>query len=797
MVQVLENTNIVKKLASSVKKRSTIPLLVVIFLVGGFLVTFRQLQIQQDIRQQAAPGDSLTVNTTNTIRPFTHLLLGQDLVNWEHSWGKPYPNEIPNLSSAMKEQGVGLIRYAGGLWANYVGFDRSVTQRTPYTDWTRSGNTYSFTYGTGELDSLNKLADNIGAEVMIQVNVSQNDPAMWADMVRYTNIEKGYNFKYWELGNEFDIDSQLNITPEIYAERIKAYIDAMKDVDPSIQIITGVPGAGHDGPRQGFNDSVTDMSHYVTLSAIATSPKGRKPDALSYHWYQACNSTSATDLLRYSYPGLATNSWRNIYSRIWSQISPSRMRNEVIGSSNQKLGMTELNFDACNYDNTLNGNHLNALWAVDVIGRLAYNGLDFITWYEGYANQGYSTIYADNGDNPTQIFTRPSYYAFYMYNKYFGDTLLESHSYSDADISIWASSDSKDSGKLKLMITNLTANDIIAPTTISGFAATSGSVYILKSTNPTDTSATSNTSSAPTTINGIKLNANNIVQSGASIQPVPLTVNGSSFTYVFPAYSTTAIVLSQAIGITPTATPLPTATSTPTATPTLTPIPTATPTIPTGGTQTIIFDDLGTNIHLNGIVAPVPVDWGNFLWHSKDPAPVNGQFPTEHLSFNSPDMTNASFSFTSPKILLSLDVNNRQTSGSSTVTITCSPNPTRTFTIPATTILTVTTGWTTPCTTVNIANSNTWNTRFDNLVYSTGGATGIPTQSPAPTATLTPSATPIPFRPGDINRDNKVDVQDLSYLLSNWGTNNALADLNRNGIVNTLDLSILLSNWQS
>ena len=792
MVAVLENKNRLKKSLRIFEKRSTLSILLLVFALAGFFVTYDQLHKRQDIRQQAAPGDSLTIDASNTIRPFTHLLLGQDLVNWEHSWGKPFPNEIPNLPSAMKEQGVGLIRYAGGLWANYVGFDRTVTQRTPYIDWSANGQTYSFTYGTGELDSLNKLADNIGADVMIQVNIAQNDPSMWADMVRYTNIERGYNFKYWELGNEFDIDAQLNITPEIYAQRVSAYIDAMKIVDPTIQIVTGVPGAGHDAPRMGYSDAVTDMSHYVTLSATATSPQGRKTDAVSYHWYQACNNTNIQDLLRFQFPNTPTNSWRNIYSRVWSQIAPTRIKNEVIGTSNIKQGITELNFDACNFDNTLNGNHLNALWATDVIGRLAYNGVDFITWYEGYANQGYSTLYADNADNPTQIFLRPSYYAFYMYNKYFGDSMIQSRSYNESEISIFASTDSKDPGKLKLRITNLTAGDITVPVDLTGYTASTGSVYTLKSTNPTDISSTSHTSAAPTTINGVKLNANNIVQSGNAIQPVPITVNGSVFIHTFPAYTTTAIILTQLSGATaiPTNTP-PTQTITQTPTPSLTP----TPTVPTG-TQTIIFDDLGTNIHLNGIVVPVPVDWGNFLWHSKDPAPVNGQFPTEHLSFNSPDMTNASFSFTSPKILLSLDVNNRETSGPSTITITCSPNPARTFTVPTTTILTVTTGWTTPCITVNIANSNTWNTRFDNLVYSTGGATGIPTQSPAPTATLTPTATPIPFRPGDINQDGKINVQDLSYLLSRWGTNDALADLNHNGVVNTLDLSILLTNWQ-
>ncbi len=649
MVEVLENPNKFSRLGRMLKKRSTLSILVVLLLTLGFFVTFQQLQKQQELRQFAAPGDKLTVNTAQTIRPFTRLMLGQDLVNWEHSWGKPFPNEIPNLSLAMKEQGVGLIRYAGGLWANYVGFDRTVVQRVPYTDWSRNGLTYSFTYGTGELESLNTLADTVGSEVMIQVNIAQNDPSMWADMVRYTNIERGYNFKYWELGNEFDVDAQLNITPEIYAQRVKAYVDAMKAVDPTIQIISGVPGAAHDAPRVGYNDAITDMSHYVTLSAIATSPQGRKPDGVSYHWYQACNNISIQDLMRYQFANTPTNSWRNIYSRIWSQIAPTRIKNEVIGSSSLKQGITELNFDACNYENTLNGNHLNAIWAADIIGRLAYNGLDFLTWYEGYANQGYSTIYANNADNPTQIFARPSYYTFFMYNKYFGDMMVSSQSYNETDISIWASTDSKEPGKLKLMVNNLTANSISVPVETLGFTANSGITYTLRSTNPTNTAAGSNTASAPTTINNVKLDLNNLTQTVSTIQPVSFIVSGSSFIYTFPPYTTTAIILTSGATSSPTPTlPLATATQTPTPTPTRTP----------------------------------------------------------------------------------------------------TPSPTR---------------------------------------------TPSPSPSPSPTPFLSPTPS---FRLGDINRDNKVNVQDLSYMLSNWGTNNLLADLNNNGTVNTLDLSILLSNWK-
>ncbi len=665
MVHEIKEKNIFTKILQSIQSlglRTTSAIFVMVILIIAISSTFFLTKTNQDIRQRAAATNALTVDVSKNINPFTHKLLGQALVNWEHSWGKPFPNEVTGLTTAMKEEGVGIIRYAGGLWANYVGFDRS-TQKTPYTNWTKNGNTYSFSYGTDELDSLNKFADAVGADVIIQVNIAQNDPAMWADMVKFVNVEKGYNFKYWELGNEFDVDTALNITPEIYASRTSSYIEAMKDIDPSIHIVSGVPGTAADAPRQGWNDSITDLSHYMTLTAPIVTSKGRRIDDLSFHWYQACNSTSTGDILNFQFPGLATNSWRNSYSRIWSQIAPSRIESEIIGVKGFSQGVTELNFDACNYDNTMNGNHLNALWTSDVIGRLAYNGLDFITWYEGYGTQGYSQIYPDNIYPPTKLFIRPTYYAFYMYNKYFGDQMVDSHSYDDASISIYASIDTKDAGKLKLRITNLTSNDITTPINLSSFTAGTGSVYILKSTNPTDLSSSSNVSASPTKLNGVTLDASNIVSTGSQIQPIPLTVNGSPFTYTFPAYSTTAIILNPQSVTSPTQIPTTTPTNPPSPTPTAQPTST-----------------------------PIP--------------------PT--------------------------------------------PTPTRTPTpIP-------------------------------------------PTNTPIPTATSIPptlTPTPIPFKTGDINHDNKIDIQDLSYLLSHWNTNDNLADLNHDGKINVTDLSILLSNW--
>jgi hypothetical protein len=72
---------------------------------------------------------------------------------------------------------------------------------------------------------------------------------------------------------------------------------------------------------------------------------------------------------------------------------------------------------------------------------------------------------------------------------------------------------------------------------------------------------------------------------------------------------------------------------------------------------------------------------------------------------------------------------------------------------------------------------------------------GSPTSTPAPTSTQ-PSPTPVNCTPlGDINCSGKVDIMDLSALLTAFGSSNITSDLNNNGKVDIGDLSILLSNF--
>jgi len=50
-------------------------------------------------------------------------------------------------------------------------------------------------------------------------------------------------------------------------------------------------------------------------------------------------------------------------------------------------------------------------------------------------------------------------------------------------------------------------------------------------------------------------------------------------------------------------------------------------------------------------------------------------------------------------------------------------------------------------------------------------------------------------KPGDLDANGKVNLTDLSKLLSAWNTSDPTADLNKSGKVDLTDLSMLLSNW--
>ena len=156
---------------------------------------------------------------------------------------------------------------------------------------------------------------------------------------------------------------------------------------------------------------------------------------------------------------------------------------------------------------------------------------------------------------------------------------------------------------------------------------------------------------------------------------------------------------------------------------------------------TATFDDKQANTTLDGQYPTGVINWGNGRWWLSQPW---GAFNTNSISFNISGSTSETFTFLTPSVLISVDAYNGG-SGSTTLSLICTGNTTKTVTIPAGSLMTgITTGWTQTCTTVTVSNSNDWWTNIDNVVYETGGVTITPTQTVTPIPTATPTFTPTP-----------------------------------------------------
>jgi hypothetical protein len=287
------------------------------------------------------------------------------------------------------------------------------------------------------------------------------------------------------------------------------------------------------------------MSRYLTAAQKAGT------DALSYHWYTDCNLTKLDNIFTWKYDA-PDNAWQHMYSRYWSYLGPTRIQQEVIGAAGKPMdiGVTELNIDACNFQRApVNSNHISSLWYSDIIGRLAYNGVDFAAWYEGYGNggQGFPAVFIEDDFYPMAdtIYLRPSYYTMFMYGNYFGNTMIKTSDADPTKLSLYASLDSKDPNKLFVIVTNLNADIANAKISISGFHPDQGTKYELTNPYPLSRDNESNGINHGSTINGYKLTAKNISNAAREIPKISVNINNGIINEVFSPYSITAMVFDK------------------------------------------------------------------------------------------------------------------------------------------------------------------------------------------------------------------------------------------------------------
>jgi len=425
------------------------------------------------------------------------------------------------------------------------------------------------------------FADYVSSDIMIEVNLTTCNPYLWADMVHYTNVERGFNIKYWEMGNELDLEYVQNspawfpwpIQNE-YIRRYKEYYSALKDVDNTILICgptTAAHEAGYFQPFEYFIDPLTTDPQIMAEQML---------DVFTYHlypnWNGGGNIVNEDTLFLYYRPNNPNRSRAhgNDCARTKRQLLNDR------GFVDTPIAITEFNAIAADQYTTLLFNHANALYMADMLGRLAYHGADMIMhWelYDGHFNNGTSfglieinnsQISINNYNNgivsiDDQFEPMPVYYTYFLYASLFGKQMVESSSSDEDKISIWASTDESNPGAVILIITNLTNETVNATIEMGNYTIGKADYYVLFNEAFASTDDGSSIIRG-TTINGLEIDsqsAYDIFESAQAIinSAIPIDIPGSVTTInkLLPAYSVTLLVLNGLDGAFTLPAPLP------------------------------------------------------------------------------------------------------------------------------------------------------------------------------------------------------------------------------------------------
>jgi len=286
----------------------------------------------------------ITVQGHLAHHPINPLLYGINTARWDESLF-PERAEMMLLTcdrdaiAKIQASGVTLLKYPGGNDADaYV--------------WNAPEN------NPAEMDTDEYLAlcRAVGAEPFITINFNA-PPRLAADWVRYCNRERGYNVKYWEVGDEqWGTWAKGHAPPEVYAKKYITFARAMKAVDPTIKVATNVPLGPH--PEQWTTRVLKAAGKHVDLITFTFYPQqwGKEHDdslLASVDLYRR----QFLDLRREVVQALGVRRGRSIW-----------LVNVGYNSVNHSPGPQTLQM-------------VNALWTAEMLGTMAETGTDVACYW--------------------------------------------------------------------------------------------------------------------------------------------------------------------------------------------------------------------------------------------------------------------------------------------------------------------------------------------------------------------------------------------------------------------------------
>jgi hypothetical protein len=267
-----------------------------------------------------------------------------------------------------------------------------------------------------QLDKAIAYARAIGAEPLLQVphlagaDGGAPSPQAALDMVTYANVTRAYAVKYFSVGNEPDLYATSGLPsdptmpaipgygPADFCTSARAYVTAMKAVDPTIQIV---------GPDLAYQ--------YLAWLPTVLQQCGDLFDIVAIHRYPF--SAAAATL-----PAVTADvaAFRSVMTSV-------RQLMQANGAGQKPLALMEMNvaYDATpavNAPSATPGTVPAALWLADVLGEaIELNLWTSAVWDISDPDDWSLGILG----LPPAHTPRPEYYAYALYADHFGPTLVD------------------------------------------------------------------------------------------------------------------------------------------------------------------------------------------------------------------------------------------------------------------------------------------------------------------------------------------------------------------------------------
>jgi alpha-L-arabinofuranosidase len=228
------------------------------------------------IRPATGQANALTVSVdpNGAGRAVNRMVLGQNL-QWVDRGDEMFDATAkprPDMTGLAQSMGSTTLRYPGGLqsdtyhWARGMGL---LTERG-LNEHANARRMQPTLVGTQEFL---ELCEALGATPLITVNLASGTPEEAAAWVKQVNIDRLTSSKtgnrlpkvpLWELGNEPYLKPEeqptLWMTPGEFSQRARQFANAMKAVDPDIQLSLPLTSDKRNGfqatPYQGFSREV-------------------------------------------------------------------------------------------------------------------------------------------------------------------------------------------------------------------------------------------------------------------------------------------------------------------------------------------------------------------------------------------------------------------------------------------------------------------------------------------------------------------------------------------------------------